>query len=204
MKKIDLKKVLIGLAAVSIMSIAPVGYSGLQAQETKTTPKSGTGTEVQLKMDNKIHIVEVGKISKDENGLSALTVFSEAISGEISMSSITDMYPIVVCAQLEDGTILDPVTLAGGVEGGSGFESTTVDVTKTLVKNTSDKGGGGGAWTSSVKGKGYLSYGFNTGKPIKSILIGSYADYSESNYDGFVKVSAVYEKTQPSTETEKR
>ena len=192
MKRVDFKSVAIGLAAVSIMSVAPAGYSGLQAQETKTEPKSGTGTEVQLKMDNKIYIVEAGKISKDENGLPALTIFSEAIRGVISMSSIADMYPIVACAQLEDGTILDPVMLAGGVEGGAGFKSANVDITKTLVKNKSDKGGGGGTWTSTVKGKGYLTYCFNTDKPIKSILIGSYADYSKSNYDRFVKVSAVH------------
>jgi hypothetical protein len=60
-----------------------------------------------------------------------ITLTSGSISGNIAMSA-SGMFPFVACAVLEDGTIIDPIPLKGGVAGSSGWE---MNEPKVLAKN---------------------------------------------------------------------
>lgn len=174
-----MKKVLTGLAIVAILCMVSV---------LSVYGQNGAGKKIQLKIDGKLCTVEAKAIKEDKNGLPAMTIFSEGITGSISMSA-SDMCPIVACAKLNDGTILDPILLGGGVEGGSGYSS--ADNRKTLAKSSSDNNGG--SWESSKTGKrGYLMYCFDTELPIADVLIGTYADYIKSNYKEFVSTNMTY------------
>jgi hypothetical protein len=144
---------------------------------------------VKLKIGDKISTVEISKITKDKNGNPTLTLFSSAISGSISMSSTSDMCPVVACVVLDDGTIIDPMPVAGGLKGGAGFSFLSESI---LTKNPEDKGGGGSWKASGNVPVGYFTYSFNTDKPISKIIVGKYADYAKSDYKAFV--STTYKK----------
>ena len=136
---------------------------------------------VELKRDNLLLKIEISPISKNENNQPTLTIYSEAITGGFG-GSMEATLPIVVCVLTEDGKVVDPMWIAGGRVGGSGYK---VNQQKTVVK---DKTASGGKWeaTGSSGAKGFLTYSFDTDKPIKSILIGLYSDYANSKYSSFV------------------
>ena len=136
---------------------------------------------VELKRDNHLFNIEISPISKNENNQLTLTIYSEAITGGFG-GSMEATLPIVACVRTEDGQIVDPMLIAGGRVGGAGYETIQP---KTVEKN---KAASGGKWeaTGSSGAKGYLTYSFDTDKPITSILIGLYADYANSNYSAFV------------------
>lgn len=90
------------------------------------------------------------------------------------------MYQFVAVALLDNGSIIDPIPLAGGVVGGSGYRS--VESKSALVKTSGANALG--KWPDNTKG--YLTYCFDTHEPIQDILIGTYADYADSNYKKFL------------------
>jgi hypothetical protein len=150
--------------------------------------QSGDATVTLGKGDSAVSI-SVSKIAKGASGMPEVTIKSGAISGAISMSA-ADMLPFVACALLEDGTIVDPILLSGGVEGGSGY-TLTPQPTKPFAKDSSSKPSGG-VWKLSGGKSGYLHYAFDTAKSIKAILVGTYEDYAKSNYSAFVKAEVAY------------
>jgi hypothetical protein len=141
--------------------------------------------EVRIQVENEIYIIEVSEV-KREGGRLTITLTSESISGSIGMS-VSAMFPFVACAVLEDGTIIDPIPLKGGVVGGSGWDMNEPKVlAKTPGKNAL------GRWSNAVKG--YLQYCFDTQESIKDVLIGTYADYAVSAYKNFSSSSVSYTK----------
>jgi len=148
---------------------------------------------VELKRDNHLLNIEISLISKNENNQPTLTIYSEAITGGFG-GQIEATLPIIACILTEDDQIVDPMWIAGGNVGGSGYK---VNQQKTVVKNKSALGGKWEA-TGNSGAKGYITYSFDTDKPIKSILIGLYSDYANSKYSAFV----VADKPQESDKIE--
>ena len=141
--------------------------------------------KVDLVINGETSIVEVSPVTQDAKGRPSVTITSSAISGSISMDAGA-MFPIVACALLENGDIVDPIPLAGGVVNGAGYG---LDGTKELIKAASSNASGNtsGSWTSvGGTGAGYLEYCFETKESIADILVGAYAAYSKSRYDDFL------------------
>lgn len=163
-----------------------MAFLGLTAPDLLSAQDEKSKT-VQLKSGDQSCSIEVGEIKKGENGFPTLTIRSTAISGNISMSG-SDMFPLVACAVLDNGDVVDPTPLAGGKVGGSGY---TTQSAKTLIKQAETNSGG--QWASQGgSSKGYLTFYFPTDKPIKKIIVGTYADYAKSNYKSFVGVDRAY------------
>ena len=139
---------------------------------------------VSINIDNELYIVEVDEIETSEDGSPCITIYSSAISAAIS-DRINTMVPFVPCALLENNEIVDPRYLGAGVllpngEISSAFKSIEASI---VIKDTS-LGNAFGSWPDGIKG--YLSFAFDTSEPIKDIIIGTYADYSTSNYKEFL------------------
>ena len=172
----DSKKIVL-LALLSMVFLGLTAQGNAQAAPVKT---------IQVKSGDHSFAIEVGEIKKGENGFPSLTIQSTAISGSISMSA-SEMVPFVACAVLDNGDVVDPILLAGGL-GKAGY---TIQSPKPLIKDTAD--GRGGQWKSQGgSGKGYLKFSFSTDKSIKKIIVGSYAEYAKSNYKSFVSVDQTY------------
>ena len=159
------------LLALSVMLFSTTGLGAESAADAAEH-------SVQFDIEGEAYIVEVGEITPDDAGRPSVTLTSHAISGSISMSANT-MAPFVACAVLANGEIVDPILLAGGVVNGSGYAAEGKNV---LMKTPSPNALG--KWEDDTKG--YLSYCFDTQEPIVDILIGTYADYADSNYDAFL------------------
>ena len=157
------------LALVFSLSLLPA--AGYGAEDTPSQ-------NVQFDIDGESYVIEVSDITLDDNGRPTVTLTSDAISGSISMSA-NQMAPFVACALLPDGAYADPILMAGGVVGGSGYAA---EGKTALVKTPSENALG--RWPDDTKG--YLQYSFDTQEEIQDILIGTYADYSVSEYDSFL------------------
>jgi hypothetical protein len=156
-----------------------------QTPDVPKTQTNGTKTTVQVKLGSTGYLVEVSKITKGENNYPTVTIYSKAMTGSIGMN-LGNMTPLVVCAVLNDETIVDPALIAGGVEGGSGYSvsSSLTTLAKKVESNSS-----GGSWESKGDGnKDFLTYCFITDKPIHKLLVGTYANYAKNNYKNFVSV----------------
>jgi len=149
----------------------------------KTAKDTGAVT-VQLKKGDATVTIGVSKITIGKSGKPEVVITSKAISGNIAMT-LAEFTPFVACALLDEGTIVDPILLNGGVNGVAGYSMVEPKVLKKSSEKASDE-----AWEATgSKGKlGFLTYTFDTEKPISAIIVGSYADYAKSDYDSFAKV----------------
>jgi hypothetical protein len=149
--------------------------------QTAQTQKNVIKT-VKLDLNGTSCNVEVGEPVNDEEGRPSVTVYSTAISGAFMTRYMSEQTPVVACAVLDDGKIIDPILV-----GGTGY---TVKGTKPLVKQSSTgSGSGGGGWQPVSKSTiNSLTYSFQVSQAIRKIIIGTYADYAKSNYNAFVSV----------------
>jgi hypothetical protein len=178
-----MKKRMLAAIAAS-MSLWMIFACSQKKTESNAEQKAKPVSEktVQLDLNDTSCAVEV--IVSDKDGKPSVTIYSTAISGGISQSQ-SDVTPIVVCAVLDDGEIIDPMFVAGGKQGGAGYSIREPKVLSKLSSTDSD----GGRWESAgSSSKGYLTYSFPVSQPVRKIIIGTYANYAESNYDAFVSV----------------
>ena len=137
---------------------------------------------VRISDDGKTYVVKVGEIQTDKDGYSSVTIYSNAISASIGEANA--MFPIIACAKLDNGNIIDPmcreagIIKADGSKGAGWSMSNNSAVVKKVSKNAL------GAWSDGTVG--FLRFAFDTDEPIKDIIIGTYADYANSNYTAFL------------------
>jgi hypothetical protein len=182
--KNDMRKRMLTAIVATSMVWLPFGVAAQENVESNAEQKAEptSGKTIQLDLNGVSCAVEVGEVINDKDGKPSVTIYSTAISGSISMS-VSGMSPIVACAVLDDGKIIDPIFVAGG-KGESGY---SLQEAKVLPKQSSTASGG--TWKAADDGsKGYLTYSFPVSQPVRKIIIGTYANYAKSDYDAFVSV----------------